>query len=426
MPLPQSLSRAVLTPGFVAYKLSRRIRSDPYAWLRLAQRVDPVHHSALGPWIIMSHSAATAALKDPRIGRLEHRGDEEGFMKSALLRRIFKRTAPEVKENSAFYRLWSATTIFRDPVISLRLKSYLSRMFTPRRLIELRPGIQEYVDRALDKAAERGRIEVVGDLAQRLPARIICQLIGVPPEDEHVIIENGPKIVHALEASPMRSPETLEAGNRAAEALLDYMAALVNARKESPADDLVSALKEEDEDGVMSDADLIATLVALLFAGSQSTASFIGNGVLALLRNRDELARWRDDASIERTAVEELLRYDSPSMMTIHDALEDVELGGRLIQRGSLVMILTAAANHDPRAFDDPARLDLTRDPNPHVTFGGGPHFCMGAALARLESAAFFSSFVTKFPEARLAPDGLVRRDGLTTRVLRKLEILTR
>jgi cytochrome P450 len=305
------------------------------------------------------------------------------------------------------------------------LKAFVSRTFTPRRIADLRPWIQEHVDGALDEAAERGRVEIVGDVAQRLAARVICRLLGVPAEDEDVIVENGPKIVQALEPSPMRSPEAFDEGNRAAAALLDYMTALVADRKRSPGDDFVSALRDMDEAGVMSDEDVTQTLVALLFAGSQSTATFIGNGVLALIRHPQELARWHDDSSIEQTAVEELLRYESPSMMTIHDALDDVEVDGRCIQRGSLVVILTAAANNDPRVFPDPRRLDLTREPNPHVTFGGGPHFCMGAGLARAEAAAFFSSFVTRFPNARVAPGGLERRGGLTTRVLRRLEILT-
>jgi cytochrome P450 len=147
--------------------------------------------------------------------------------------------------------------------------------------------------------------------------------------------------------------------------------------------------------------------------------------VLALLRNPDQLARWHQDPSIEHTAVEELLRYDPPSILVVRNAIDDAEIEGRRIPKGSVVLIVVGAANHDPNVFKDPWKLDLTRDPNPHVGFGGGAHYCMGAPLGRLESGIFFTSFVRRFPNARLAPDGVIRRKG-RFRWPRKLEILVR
>jgi cytochrome P450 len=414
-----------MTPGLVAYKLSRRMRDNPYRWFRLAQRFDPVHESVLGVWILTSHSAVSTALRHPSIGRIT--SADPPVVRSAVLRRVFRQASPEARQASAVFQVLGNARIFTDPGEHPRLQASVSRAFTPRRISALRSDVQECVDEMLDDAAARGRFELIADVATKLPTRMICRVMGVPESDEPIIAEHAPWIMGALASSPLLSTERLEGGSRATAALVDYVSSLVSERRKTRGDDLISALLAADDDGRVPDHDqTVAIVLALLVVGQETVVSSIGQGVLALLRNPGELARWRDDPSIEQSAVEELLRYSSPTTLMVRHALDDLEIEGRSIRKGNIVAVVVGAANRDAHVFPEPDRLDLTRQPNPHVAFGGGAHYCIGAPLARMELASFFSSFVQRLPEARLAPGGVQRLPGVLLRGLQRVEILTR
>jgi cytochrome P450 len=284
--------------------------------------------------------------------------------------------------------------------------------------------VRELVDELLEAPSARGSIELMGEFAYPLPARVICELLGVPKEDEALFMARAPALATGLDPAPMRTPETVAAANEATTVLVDYLDGLIAERRKAPGDDLLSALLAAEEKGeTLSHEELLSTVLLLLIAGHETTANLIGNGVLALLRHPQQLDRLRADPELDRDAVEELLRYDGPIQMVERITLDEVELGGRLIPAGRIVICLVSAANRDPGAFDRPEDLDVARSPNPHVTFGGGAHFCIGAALARLEGRIAIGSLVRRFPQMRMLSTKADWRPSFTIRGLRRLPL---
>jgi cytochrome P450 len=279
----------------------------------------------------------------------------------------------------------------------------------------------------LEAPAARGHIELMHEFAYPLPARVICELLGVPKEDEAFIVAQAPALGTGLDPAPMRTPQSVAAANDATNALVDYLDALIAERKRAPRDDMLSALIAAEESGEsLSHDELVSTFLLLLIAGHETTANLIGNGMRALLRHPDQLARLRATpagADLERSAVEELMRFDGPIQMVERITLDPVVIGGREIPTGRIVICLTAAANRDPAVFADPDRLDLGRTPNPHVGFGGGAHFCLGATLARLEGRVAIATLARRFPGLRLLEPKPEWRPSFTIRGLRQLPL---
>src|SRR5919109_563355 len=244
--------------------------------------------------------------------------------------------------------------------------------------------IQELVDGLLDDVELRGEMEAINDFAYPLPITVIAEMLGVPAEDRDFFRDASQKIALAL--GPI---EDMQVALRALEGrnqLVQYFNDLIPKRKSEPRDDLLTALLEVEDDGdVLSHGELLAMLLLLLVAGHETTVNLIGNGLLALLRNPEQAERLRTDESIERSAVEELLRYDSPVQFTGRLVLEDFELDGHPIKKGTGISTIVASANRDPEVFADPDTLDLGRDPCPHLSFSAGIHYCLGSQLARLQ-----------------------------------------
>jgi cytochrome P450 len=266
----------------------------------------------------------------------------------------------------------------------------------------------------------------MSEFAYPLPARVICELLGVPKDDERFIVSQAPALGTGLDPAPMRTPQSVAAANDATNALVDYLGGLIAERKRTPKDDMLSALIAAEESGEsLSHDELVSTILLLLVAGHETTANLIGNGTLALLRHPDQLVRLRagDDPELDRSAVEELMRFDGPIQMVERITLEPVTIGSREIPAGRIVVCLTAAANRDPAVFASPDRLDLGRTPNPHVGFGGGPHFCLGAALARLEARIALGVLARRYPRLRLLDPKPSWRPSFTIRGLRELPV---
>jgi cytochrome P450 len=254
--------------------------------------------------------------------------------------------------------------------------------------------------------------------------RVICELLGVPAGDEKILLDNAPALAIGLDPDPMRSPQAVAAADRATEVLVSYLADLIACRRRQPGDDLLSGLIAAEEKGdKLSEDDLVAIVFLLLIAGHETTANLVGNGLVALLRNRDALATLREDTEADRPAVEELLRYDGPVQMAERITLEPVEVAGRTIPPGRIVVLAVGAANHDPEVFDRPEQLDLLRNPNPHLGFGGGAHFCIGAPLARLEARIVIPALVRRLPNLHLGTKKLDWRPSFTIRGLRTLPL---
>lgn len=376
--------------------LSQQFLRDPYPHYRELRERSPVHfNEGRGNWVLTRYSDIATVLRDHERFSAE-RGGPARYSTGDMPRSM----------------------LGSDPPHHTRLRTLVNKAFTARTVERLRPRIQGLVDGLIDGVSGRGEMEVIADFAYPLPITVIAEMLGVPVSDRDFFKEASSKIAAAL--GPI---EDMQVGMRALEgrnALVAYFNELIPKRQGDPHDDLISALLAAEEAGdVLSHGELIAMLILLLVAGHETTVNLIGNGLLALLRNPDQLERLRDDTRIERSAIEELLRYDSPVQFTGRIAVDDFELDGKKIKAGSGVQTILASANRDPAVFDDPDTLDLGRDPCPHLSFSAGIHFCLGAQLARLEGQIALSTIVRRLPNMKLATDDLVWRPAP---ILRGLE----
>jgi cytochrome P450 len=342
-------------------------------------------------------------LRDPRFGRrgfqqiLESRFGRQGLGQSML---------------------------FQDPPDHTRLRTLVSKAFTPRVIEGMRGHIQQVVDGLLDTVAAAGRMDVVADLAYPLPVIVICEMVGVPAEDRDKLRDWSYAIARSLDAIAVPNEEIARRANQAQDALTQYFARLIEERRRAPRADLLSALIAAEEAGDrLSTQELFATGILLFIAGHETTVNLIGNGTLALLKNPDQLQRLRAEPGLIAGAVEELLRYDSPVQRTGRLLYEDVTIDGKTIPKGSIAVALLGAANRDPAHFPDPDRLDITRPDNRHLAFGWGIHFCLGAPLARLEGQIAFGTLLRRFPRLALGADQVEYRETSTLRGLRALPV---
>ena len=314
--------------------------------------------------------------------------------------------------------------MFLDPPDHTRLRGLVSQAFTPRRVEELRARIHQLVEDLLDDVVERGdgQIDVLADLAYPLPTVVICELLGVPLDDRERFkgwASGGSRLLDGY-LEPAIMQEAMLAGME----LFRYMTDLVEDRRLHPGPDLLSALIAAEESGDrLTHAELLTTVTLLFIAGFETTMNLIGNGTLALLRHPGEMARLRDDPALVRPGLEELMRYDGPVHITARIATTDVEIGGETIRPGEQVVVSLAAANRDPEQFPDPDRLDVSRSPNRHLGLGGGPHFCLGAALARIEGQAAIGALLRRFPHLELATEEPTYRDHFVIRGLTDLKV---
>jgi pimeloyl-[acyl-carrier protein] synthase len=389
---------------------------NPYPIYSLLRAVRPVlqipvpDYEGPGVWLLTRYRDVHTVLRDPRFSA--------DRLKAPLLRDNLERVPAFIRQSAVGLR----TMLVMDPPDHTRVRKLVNKAFTPRRIAQLRGRIEQIVDDSLEEMARAGRTDLIHDLAEPLPAIVIAELLGVPAEDHRKFRAWSTRLIAAIGAA------TLEARQReasaAAESILGYLSDAIAARRREPRDDLISAMIHAQEaSDVLSDEELLATCNLLLLAGHETTTNLIGNGMLALLREPDELARLRADPSLLPTAVEELLRFDGPVQATVRVALEDVDFGEHVIPAGSLVLISIGAANHDPEVFVDPNRLDVGRDPNPHLAFGFATHFCMGAPMARLEGQVAFASLIERFPKLSLVDEAPEYRPNPILRGLKSLEL---
>jgi len=305
--------------------------------------------------------------------------------------------------------------------VHTRMRRLVARSFSPRVLDALRGRVEELVEELLDRSAPRGRLDAIADFAYPLPAIVIAELLGAPAEGRERFLDWSADIVAFVGSGPV----DLELARRADRSLREFRAFIapeLERRRGRPADDLLGLLAAGDGDR-LSDDEIVATCVNLLFAGHETTANLIGNGLLALLRNPAELARLRDDPALAPSAVEELLRYDGPVQRVRRVVTEDVEVGGKRLRAGDLVAGFIGSGNRDPDRFDDPDRLDLSRADNQHLAFGYGIHFCVGAALSRIEAPIALNALLRRFPGVRLRGAEVVWKPNIVFRGLESLHL---
>ncbi len=295
----------------------------------------------------------------------------------------------------------AATMLSADPPVHTRLRRLVSRDFTPRTIAELTPRVTRITNALLDDVAARGEFEVIADLASELPVLVIAESLGIHAERRRDFKAWSNTIIASSAIPPFmpRPPEAFEA----TKSLQAFLAAEIERRRHQPGPDLISALIASEEAEVLTPGELLAFLILLLMAGVETTTNLIGNGLLALGRDPEQCERLREDRSLMGTAIEEMLRFDSPVQGTIRVAKQPASVGGTEIEPGTLVIALLAAANRDPAVFERPETFDIARDPNEHLAFGQGIHFCIGAPLARLEGLIAIGAVLERFPRLRLA-----------------------
>ncbi len=383
------------------------VREDPYPLYHRMRQGDPVHWNMPGIWVLTRYADAVRLLRHPRMS--------SDFRNSELFEIFRQMNGPTIVDDR------EPSMLFRDPPDHTRLRNLVSKAFSAKVIDGMRPFIDEVVDGLLADVEERETFDLVSELAHPLPVVVICQMLGVPAEDQHLFARWSDDLIHTLD--PMIGPDVMQRGTESELAFDGYFQALIAERRRAPRDDLLSALIAAEEKGQrLSEEELLRTLILLLVAGHETTVNLISNGMLALFRNRDQFVRLREDPSRLRGAIEELLRHDAPVQLTGRVALEPMEFGDKRVRKGQHVVALLGAANRDPGQFHDPDRLDLGRDPNRHIAFGGGIHFCLGAALARAEGRAAIGALTSRFPDLELAAPP-VRRDTITLRGLEHLVV---
>jgi hypothetical protein len=439
--LPRRLRRIIALPLlgwniFIRKSLGHpRFVSDPYPLYRWL-RDRPVRRDPLAPvWVVSRYADVTTLLKDPRFRK-------DPFAVERLPADVRQQLG--VSDDAVRTAdIETVSMLFLDPPQHTRVRSIFSRAFTPKMIAGLRPRIQQITDECLAKALPAGQMDLIEILAYPLPVIVIAKLLGFPAKDFPLYKKWSDDFTAALGINPTPAEqetaaksrqelhvyfdnlvEKMKRPTRAGTQRVPEVPAVVDRRLFSSAPNLISALLEmEDEPGALSREELFINSSLLLAAGHETTTNLIANGMLALLKHPDQLRALRDEPALIESAVEELLRYDSPVQWVSRVVDERLELGGVMLEPGAILLGSVGSANHDPRQFADPDRLDVRRSDNRHLSFGSGVHFCLGATLARMEAQIAINTLVQRLPNLRLAEAKIHWKKGLIFRAARRLHV---
>ncbi|MGH8995884.1 MAG: cytochrome P450 [Acidimicrobiales bacterium] len=410
MTSPPALGAA--SPPVSLYQLlDPQVLADPYPLYRRLREEDPVHWDPyLHAWVVTRYADVAEVLHRFRAARTPapERMAELGLGQLTPIAAVMVRQM-----------------LFLDPPEHGRVRRLASEAFSPRRVSRLRDHIRHIAEDLVDDLAAGDRFEVMTGLANPLPAIVTAEMLGVPTTD-HELLKSWSQDFAEMLGNFQHNPGRARAVLRSVEEMCAYFRAAIARNATHPTEGLINALASAEVDGDhLTEDEVIANVIVTLVGGQETTTNLIGNGLLTLLRRRDQLERLRTDPTLLPSAVEELLRYESPSQQTARLAPAEVVLGGRHIPEGDAVIAVMGAANRDPERFSHPDRLDLGRPDNRHLAFGWASHFCFGAPLARLEGQIAFETLLEKFPELTLAPDaGISWRPNLGLRGLTELHVL--
>ncbi|WP_345581946.1 cytochrome P450 [Streptomyces prasinosporus] len=390
MAAPTDLAFDPWDPAFVA---------DPYpAYAELRERGRVHFFEPTNQWLVPHHADVSALLRDRRLGRTYlHRFTHEEFGRT-----------PPPPEHEPFHTLNDHGMLDLEPPDHTRIRRLVSKAFTPRTVQRLAPYVRGLARDLVAALVEAGGGDLLKDVAEPLPVAVIAEMLGIPESDRAPLRPWSADICGMYELNPPR--EAAARAVRASVEFSDYLRELIAERRENPGDDLISGLiaAHDEDDDRLTEQEMISTCVLLLNAGHEATVNSTVNGWWALFRHPDQLAALRADHSLVPSAVEELMRYDTPLQLFERWVLDEIEIDGQVIPRGAEIAMLFGSANHDPAVFADPSRLDLTRADNPHISFSAGLHYCIGAPLARLELAASMRALLERAPTLR--PAGEPRR----------------
>lgn len=395
----------LLDPGtaFLMEAFAEEHRADPYPLYARMRAQSPVLEGGNNLWFTFGHDAAHSLLRAKNVSSDEKRS-------------AFFATQIEAGDERALrFAEEESMMLFLDPPDHTRLRSLVSSAFTPRTFERLVPRIQSLTDELLDELADAGAdgstVDLISAFAHPLPVAVICELLGVPRSDEAIFGDWSNTITQSLDPGVLRSEEDNVRIDNARDEVVAYIGRLLERRRDEPGNDLVSALLHaRDGDDKLSESELVLMVTLLLIAGHETTVNLIGNGLVALLRHPDQLQRWQADPQLDKRAVDEILRFDSPVQLGMRVATEPLDVSGVTIPAGDQIISILGAANRDPAVFVDPDTLDLARsNAARNMSFGGGIHHCLGMALARTEGQIALGSFVRRFPSVRFADEPTLR-----------------
>ncbi|MBI00419.1 MAG: cytochrome [Acidimicrobiaceae bacterium] len=367
---------------------------DPHPYFQLMRENDPVHwNEKYRAWFIYRYDDVTEALRESRFS-------------SARIQPALDRLSPEQRaERQPTYDVLMDWLVFRDPPDHTRLRKLVSRAFTPRAIESWRLRATQVVDDTLAELSGKESVNLISDFAYPIPAVVIAEIMGVPPNDRDIFKEWSDAVMVLVFGARGLEDRRLKAQHGLME-LASYLGDLVKFHRSKPADNIIADLIAAQEgDDRLSDQEIVANLVLFLFGGHETTTNLIGNGVNALLNNPQQLQKYRrDPESLTKSMVEEVLRYDGPSKMEVRTISDDITMRGKTLRKGDMAYLVQHAANRDPEHFEEPDIFDIEREPNHHIGFGFGIHFCLGAALARLEGSIALERLLTCYPD--LSADG--------------------
>ena len=376
---------------------SEAFNQNPYPVYHQMRSEAPVYWSdAWGCWMLTGYDDITWTLQDYQtftsLGRLTSSMD--------LPEPLWEKVEPLVRH-------YSQGLINVDPPDHTRMRKLVHMAFTPRTIRKMQDYIQNIVDRLIDEQIERGELDVIWDFSYPLPVTVIAEMMGIPVED-HAKFKTWSGAIVGFMATPKPTPEILFKSQDALLAMQQYFRDIYAKRRQEPEDDLISALvRAELEGDKLTEEEMVSSCVTILIGGHETTTYLIANGMYALLQNPDQFRLLRDNPDLDGSATEEFLRYEGPFQRNRRIATRDVQIGDKTINQGQLIMQFLGAANRDPSQFPDPDALDVTRSPNKHLAFGYGPHFCLGAPLARLEAPIAIRALLRRLKNIRLAHHGL-------------------
>jgi cytochrome P450 len=418
------------------------IRVNPYPFYEQLRSQDPVHwDEELGFWALTRFADIESLYLDERFSRAQ-----------GLLRGFDRLTIENQKTAAPVYHSFSKTVFYADPPYHTHLRGLMNNAFTPRRVEQLRPIIQRLVDELLDAARAQGGMDFIRDFAYPLPVMVIAELLGLPAGDR-VNFKTWSDDLFAILGTMKKSPHLLERAAQSLGEMTEYITALSRHRRDEPRDDLLSALltvvdddepltpphplpssasdhpsghlvHERSATSALTQDELVANVNILLSTGHETTTHLLGNGLLALLQHPDQFQNLRRQPSLLDAAIEEILRYDNPVQITYRSAVEDAEIGGKLIHKGDLVNTVIGAANRDPERFTTPDAFDISRNEGKHLSFGLGIHYCIGAPLVKLEAEIAFETILRRFPDLALASEKLEWQEHPIFRGLKSLSVV--
>ncbi len=405
------MTELTVDPSLSLYQLlDPEVLADPYPLFKRLRETDPVHwDSFLHAWVVTRYEDVVNVMLKCSADRTPTPQQLEAMGMLAELQPIAQVMVKQM--------------LFLDAPAHTRLRALCATAFTPARVAALKEHIQEIAERLIDQVLDSGKMDVIADFANPLPAIVTAELFGVPVDDHQKLKDWSTDFAEML-GNFQHNPDRARLALRATENMVAYFQKAMRDQEKNPRPGLVNSLMNAEVDGSrLTEEEIVANLIVTMVGGQETTTNLIGNGLVSLLKNRDQLELLKGDSSILPSAIEELLRYESPSQHTARLAPEDMMLGGKKILKRQAVIAVFAAANRDPERFPEPDKLDLRRTDNRHVAFAWGAHYCFGAPLARMEGQIAFETMLRRLPNIQLEPQELVWRENLGLRGLKSLFI---